>query len=58
MDPTEVLKKYDNSRDVAKSLGLRLVTKAAKEVNYSSALNLNVLFISGMGKTSSKDTFL
>lgn len=49
MNPIEVLKRYDNTDDISKGLGLRLVTKIAKEVNYSSALNLNVLSISGIG---------
>lgn len=49
MNPLQVLKMYDNYGDPSKGLGIRLVTKVAKEVNYSSALNLNVMRISGIG---------
>ncbi len=48
MDPTELLKRYDNSIDSAKGAGIRVVTEVAKEVYYASALNLNVLSINGI----------
>ncbi|MDO4938572.1 MAG: ATP-binding protein [Lachnospiraceae bacterium] len=56
MDPMKLLKRYDNSDDPFKGLGLRMVTKVAKNVNYSSALNMNVLTVSNIVCNNSSDT--